>query len=276
MFFIPFISFFASLQALTVLPPKTSLGGEIGRSFGEGFSRGVDRAFEQQYQRRLEELQNQQEFSKLLQLLHSQKEEVEKEWLKDYFSDVAKLGVVERINKISPIANSSSFVNEHPAIQCVIAQLVLHGHLYPEMSNLLSKCLQNKQIGNADFAVELLTEAANKKNYTQAKKILASHYEDKKSYSQILYWLHSAAEDGSGDAMRALASYYLRGEGVFIDFTESIKWLALAAAKGEKQSSQVLQFMIKSKQISQANEYKEGLERARKWKQEHISLFIHP
>lgn len=278
LFFI--LSFIVSgiLQAsVTILPPQASAGSEIGRAFGEGLVQGMQRGADTAFQQQTKKPQSQQEISKLLRLLQSQKEEVEKEWIKDFINDAAKLNIVERINKISPITNASSFAGEHPALQCVVAHLILYGNIYPELSELLSKCLPKKRIGNTEnFALELLFEAANEKKYTQAKKLLASYYLDKKSYPQVLHWLHSAAEDGANDAMRALISYYIQGIGVPRDLAESIKWAALAEAKGDKQSSQIMQFMIKDNQISQLDEFKEGLKRAQDWKQRHLSLFIHP
>ncbi len=268
-----------SLQALTVLPPATSAGSDIGRAFGDGLAQGMkqgaDIALEHQFQQRKEEIKSQQELAKQLQFLQSQKEEVENEWIKDFINDVAKLNVVERINKISPITDINSFSGEHPAVQCVVAQLILYRNLYPELSEL-SKCLSPKKAGDSNFALELLSEAANKKKYIQAKKILATYYQDKKSYPQILYWLHSAAEDGASDAMRVLARHYGLGLGVPIDMAEMHKWMALAQAKGDKQANLVMDVMIKNKEISTSAEFLEGLKRAKDWKQQHVSLFIHP
>ncbi len=54
----------ASAQAMTILPPATNVGSDIGRAFGEGFSEGYSRQLEYQralqYQRALMELRREQ------------------------------------------------------------------------------------------------------------------------------------------------------------------------------------------------------------------------
>ena len=53
------------------------------------------------------------------------------------------------------------------------------------------------------------------------------------SVEEAIYWLKSAAEDGSKTAMRELGTLYFEGEKVRLDLEEAKRWMAQAASHGD-------------------------------------------
>lgn len=107
-------------------------------------------------------------------------------------------------------------------------------------------------------------------------EVLLSYYSINKETRKKMYWSFKGAEKGSSLCMRILADAYIAGEGVVQDYTESTKWIFLAAALGDTWSQNWLQEnsskLIASKQGNPI--ITEAKKRASEWIQQHPCAFF--
>lgn len=112
------------------------------------------------------------------------------------------------------------------------------------------------------------------------------HFEESKCYRKAMYWALKGAQNGSSDCMLMLRKAYGHGVGVIAETEESLKWLLLAAAIGNKQANddiarlQTVQLTLLTVPNSE-EVFKESRERweeagvrARNWVECHPKIFI--
>jgi TPR repeat protein len=83
-------------------------------------------------------------------------------------------------------------------------------------------------------------------------------------------WLHKAAEQGSGDAMRTLGRMYQSGAGVDKNEVQAFMWLDLAAAENDASGTELRNAMLKS---MSPDKLAEARNLSDKWKRDHPKLF---
>lgn len=272
-----FLLLAAPLQAVTVLPASKDgeiIGTAIGKALQHGFEQGFYQAqMEQDLQERQraelewERLILEQECLALARIVESRKHQTEQEWFREFHQDVMTTNAGARISSLQDTVDLSSFAAEPPAVQAAAGMLFLYCNSNEESAALAAR-LRPSDMGQSikDFALKLLEDAAIRRHYTPAKKLIVSYHQDHKHYGQVVRWLHLAAEDGSADAMGALGRCYLFGTGTVANWVEAIKWISLAQDKGDILSQKLMQFLLNGSLISQRPEFLAGLEQANHWK----------
>ena len=82
----------------------------------------------------------------------------------------------------------------------------------------------------------------------------------------------SGVELGCEISMSKLVIRYSEGNGVVQDLAEAIKWLFLAAAKGDSEARDTINALSQSN----SREYVEGQQRANAWQNQHPKAFMNP
>lgn len=104
--------------------------------------------------------------------------------------------------------------------------------------------------GNYSQAVYTLRKAAEQGN-VDAQLVLGSMYYSgegvTRDYSKAVYWLRKAAEQGNADAQCNLGGRYYLGEGVTQDYSQAVYWWRKAAAQGNESAQMILNLMEKAK-----------------------------
>lgn len=119
------------------------------------------------------------------------------------------------------------------------------------------------------------TRCLDKKMGLSFTKFLAKHnYYETKDTKKGLYWAFKGAKEGSAECMVILFDAYAKGNGVVQDIDESIKWLFLAAAAGDKAS--IEKFKNAYKGGCSLELLQEGRKRAVRWQHEHPEAFFSP